>query len=137
MAYWFSGFFAKPAVSRPDELPEGAIWREIGAPFCGVGVRLDSLQGETPNPKKVVALTEQPGIARAVDWVYLTYVCWAGRIDFIYGLGARGRWYFGPIEESDVDFTKDVYLELMGEFGVEPVDAMRFPPFDRGFWGEA
>ncbi len=32
MAYWFSGFFAKPAIGEPDELPEGAIWREIVAP---------------------------------------------------------------------------------------------------------
>ena len=136
MAFWFSGFFARPPVSRPETLPEGAVWRQISAPFAGVGVRLEHLSGKKPAPDRVEALARQLGIARATDWLYLTYVCWAGRVDSVYGLGVRGGRLFGPIVESAVRLARDAYLELMGEFGVGPADALRFPPFERGFWGE-
>jgi hypothetical protein len=136
MAYWFAGFFVKPPFNPPTVLPEGAVLRNITVPFVGVGVRVSALLGKTPSAEAVDLLAEQLGISHAGDWIYLTYTCWAGRIDSVYGLGSSGGQRFGPIEEDAVARTKDAYLQLMGEFGVSPEDALRFPPFERGFWGE-
>jgi hypothetical protein len=137
MAYWFTGFFAAPVLPRPDPLPLGAVWREITSPFSGVGVSLPSLLGNTPARDEVEALARQLGVAAADRWLYLTYVCWAGRIDFVYGLGASGGLPFGPVKEDDQDTVKDTYIRLMAQFGVSAEDALRFAPFQRGFWGES
>jgi hypothetical protein len=134
--YQFAGFFAKPVIDLPEILPEGAVWRTISIPFQGVGVRLAALLGESPEPRRVNGLLEQLGLQDSIDWLYLTYVCWGGQLDYVYGLGVRGGQAIGPIEESDEARVDDAYLELMGQFGVEPADARRFPPFIRGFWGE-
>jgi hypothetical protein len=136
VAYQFAGFFAKPAIDRPDYLPEGAVWRSISVPFEGVGVRLPAMIGQSPDPRKVGRLLREVGLQTASDWLYIDYCTWAGRIDCVYGLGVTAGRAFGPLYESAIDRTKETYLELMGEFGVEPADAMRFPPFERGFWGE-
>lgn len=135
MAYWFSGFFATPPVEPSTDLPEWAVWRGVTSPFVGVGVRIADLQGKTPSAEEVHSLARQLGIGHA-DWIYLTYTCWAGRVDFVYGLGVRGGQPFGPVEEDRLSHTRDSYVGLMGEFGVSPGDAMGFPPFERGFWGE-
>ena len=137
MAYWFSGFLAKPPIARPETLLEGEVWREISAPFSGIGVRLEDLLGTNPDPDRVEVLARRLGVVRASEWLYLTYVCWAGRIDLVFGLGAKGRWRYGPIKESDVSLTRGAYVRLMAEFGVTSADALRFPPFERGFWGES
>jgi len=134
MAYWFSGFFAKPSVEPPTTLPERAVWREIVSPFVGVGVLLAELQGERPSSEEVQSLVQRLGIDRA-DWIYLTYVCWAGSVDSVYGLGVCGGRPFGQVDEDRGTHTREAYIRLMGEFGVSPENAMRFPPFERGFWG--
>jgi hypothetical protein len=134
--YSFAGFFAKPPVRRPDVPIEGAVWRDITTPFVGVGVRLAALLDHKPDPVRVEALAGQLGIDRATDWLFLDYVCWGGRIDFVYGLGVRGGRRFGPAEEPDEPQATETYVSLMREFGVERADAMMFPPFERGFWGE-
>jgi hypothetical protein len=135
--YRFAGFFAKPWIDRPTSLPEGAVWRSVSVPFAGVGVRLPALIGQSPDPAEVERLLRQVGLHAATDWLYLTYDCWAGRIDYVYGLGVRSGHAFGPAKESDVSKVRAAYLELMGEFGVQPADALAFPPFVRGFWGDA
>jgi hypothetical protein len=135
--YRFAGFFAKPSIGRPTSLPEGAVWRSIAVPFLGVGVRLPDLLGQSPDPAEVEYLLRQVGLNTATDWLYLIFDCWAGRIDSVYGLGARGGHAFGPTKESDLRQVRSAYLELMGEFGVRPADALAFPPFVRGFWGDA
>jgi len=135
--YRFAGFFAKPTIDRPLSLPDEAVWRTISAPFTGVGVRLPSLIGTSPNPDEVARLLQEVGLQSATDWLYLRYDCWAGRIDCVYELGSASGRAFGPVEELDVNKAKAVYLTLMGEFGVQPADALKFPPFVRGFWGDA
>ena len=40
------------------------------------------------------------------------------------------------VSESDLDKLRAAYLELMGAYGVAPADALNFPPFARGVWGE-
>src|SRR5689334_22862450 len=100
MAYRFTGFLAKPPVSRPSELPQTAVWRDIEVPFTGVGVRLGGLTDETPTADEVEALAAQLGISLATDWIFLNYVCWGGQIDFVYGLGVSGGQRFGPVDES-------------------------------------
>jgi hypothetical protein len=77
MAYQFAGFFASPAVPRPNVLPAGAVWREVVSPFIGVGVRLPALIGKTPARPDVEALARQLGVDAADRWLYITYDCWA------------------------------------------------------------
>ena len=139
MAYWFTGFFARPTVQRPETLPRGGVWRDIATPFLGVGVRLSASgdDEELANPADVQALAGQLGLFAADSWVYLSYVCWGGRIDFVYGLGCRDGVPFGPVEESAHDKVKAAYTDLMEQFGISAADALRFEPFVRGYWGEA
>ena len=136
MGYRFAGFFAKPTIDRPESLSEGAVWRSISAPFEGVGVRLPALIGKSPDPAEVDRLLQEVGLRTAHDWLYIDYCTWAGRIDCVYGLGVAAGRAFGPLKESDVNKAKASYLTLMSEFGVQPADALGFPPFARGFWGE-
>jgi hypothetical protein len=136
MGYQFAGFFASSALPRPDSLPPGAVWREIASPFVGVGIRLPALLGKTPARAEVEALARQLGVDAADRWLYLTYDCWGGRIDCIYGLGARGGSPFGPVGEDALDAVEATYTRLMAQFGVPAGDALQFAPFPRGFWGE-
>jgi hypothetical protein len=135
--YRFAGFFAKPLIDQPASLPEDAVWRSISLPFTGVGVRLPALIGESPAPSEVRCLLQQVGLHAATDWLYITYDCWAGRIDYVYGLGVRSDHTFGPVKEADISKVKTAYVELPGEFGVQPDDAIQFAPFERGYWGNA
>lgn len=136
MAFWFTGFFARPRIDPPTVLPAGAVWREIAVPFVGVGVRLLAQFDNKLNPTEVNRLRVEVGLNEAVDWLFISYVTWGGRIDGVYGLGATGGRAFGPIRESDQEPAEAAYLVLMGEFGVTPADALNFPPFARGFFGE-
>jgi hypothetical protein len=136
VTYRFAGVFARPAIPRPKVLPSGAVWRDIAKPFAGVGVRLPALIGETPAAADVESLTRQLGMDAADCWLYLTYDCWGGSIDFVYGLGSQGGVSFGPVEESALDKVETVYVGLMGRFGLPAEDALRFQPFERGYWGE-
>ena len=137
MAYQFAGFFACPPVPRPVDLPVGAAWRGIAAPFVGVGVRLPALVGEVPPPSDVEAFARQLGIHAAARWLYLTYASWGGNIDFVYGLGSLDGVPIGPVEESAHEKVEVAYTGLMEQFGVSADAAMRFEPFERGYWGDA
>ena len=137
MSYQFAGFFAAPDVPEPKSLPPGGVWREIAKPFVGVGLRIPEFVGKSPEPGLVVSLAQELGIASSSNWLYVTYDCWAGEIDFIYGIGSRDAITFGPIETSDSSQIKSFYTSLMQHFGVNEADAFQFAPFERGFWGEA
>lgn len=139
MAYEFTGYFARPVLPQPDDLPPGGVWKAIASPFVGVGVRLPSLINEDalPSEAEVRGLARRFGFHEADSWVYLTYVCWGGDIDFVYGLGSRDGVPFGPFEESAHDAVEAAYTGLMERFGVSVDDAMRFDPFERGYWGDA
>jgi hypothetical protein len=128
MAYQFAGFFAQPAAVRLDSLPQHAIWRDIDAPFTVVGVRLPSLIGKSPTRADVQALARQPGLPGAECWLYLTYDCFGGEIDFVYGLGSRGGVPFGPVEEDNLGKAEAAYINLMARFGVSAEAAVRFEP---------
>lgn len=136
MTYRFAGFFAGPSVPTPEELPDDAVWREISAPFVGVGLRLGSLVGKTPDAATVTALAHRFGFNRAERWIYLTYDCWGGLLDSVYGMGMKDDVPFGPRECSEDDLVEDEYVSLMRAFGLEKSDALYFAPFVRGFWGK-
>ena len=136
MAYGFTGFFAAPVLAQPAGLPPGAAWREIASPFTGVGISLPPLLSNTPARDEVEALARQLGLDAAERWLYLTYICWAGQIEFVYGLGASAGVPFGPVKEDEQDTVERAYTWLMARFGVSVEDALRFAPFTRGFWGE-
>jgi hypothetical protein len=135
--YWFTGFLARPVIECPSSLPVGAVWREIVVPFHGVGVRFSARTNDKPAPAEVQRLLAEVGLGSAAAWVYLSYVTWAGHLESVYGLGASGSREFGPAGAWDESEARAAYLELMGEFGVVQADALNFPPFARGFWGEA
>lgn len=136
MGYRFTGFLAQPRVDRPAELPDGAAWREISAPFTGVGISLPMQTGNPPGPDEARLLLAEVGLDGATDWLFIDYATWGGVIDCVYGLGWSGGRAFGPVDESARDAVEPAYLELMRAFGVAPADALSFPPFVRGFWGE-
>ena len=135
MAYWFNGFFAKGTFKPPVDLRDGVVWRAISTPFIGVGVRISPSTNKSPDAAEIGRLRREVGLDAASDWIYLTYVCWAGKIDFIYGLGVVDGRTICTATEDDEDKAKAVYLAFMGKFGVSPSDALQFPPFVRGFWG--
>jgi hypothetical protein len=134
--YRFTGFFARPAIERPATLPARAVWRELAAPFVGVGVSLSGLADDEPGPDEARRLLAEVGFGGVADWLFINYVTWAGRIESVYGLGSSGGRAFGPVGGTADDKVREAYLELMGAFGVVPADALNFPPFVRGFWGE-
>ena len=134
--YRFTGFFARPAINCTAALPAEAVWREITAPFTGVGVRLPGLANDEPGPEDAQRLLAEVGLGGGADWLFINYVTWGGPIDNVYGLGSSGGSVFGPISESGRESARAAYLELMGAFGVSEADALNFPPFVRGFWGE-
>lgn len=129
MAYEFTGFFAKPVVSQPDSLPSGAVWREIEVPFVGVGVRLPKAVDRRLPPNQVASLAKSLGLDAADAWIYLTYLCWGGSIDFVLGLGIRDGVPFGVSKEDADTSAKAAYVGLMERFGVSSADALRFEPF--------
>jgi hypothetical protein len=89
VSYQFAGFFAQPAVTRPDTLPENAIWREIDTSFTGVGVRLPALIGKTPATAEVQALARRLGLQSAECWLYLTCDSWGDRLGCHWGRDAK------------------------------------------------
>ena len=136
MTYLFAGFLVVQRIECPEALPEGAAWREISKPFIGTGVRLPEFLGKSPSPEDVFAMAERLGLSRSDAWLYLTYDCWGGQIDFVYGLGSRDHIPFGPVEEDARHRVTDAYCALMQQLGVSRLDALNFEPFIRGFWGE-
>ncbi len=136
MGYRFTGFFAQPRVDQPAKLPTGVVWREISAPFTGVGISLPERTGKRPGPDEVQRLLAEVGLGDTINWLFIDYATWAGPIDCVYGLGSSAGRAFGPVDESARDAVEPAYLELMRAFGLTPADALNFPPFVRGFWGE-
>lgn len=134
--YEFTGFFARPVVSRPLLLPPDVVWREIASLIAGVGVRLPESDGRLLTRSEVEDIAQQFGLHAAECWLYMNYVCWGGNIDFVYGLGSRRGVSFGPVREDSHDVVEAAYIGLMEQFGLSATDAMQFEPFTRGYWGE-
>ena len=138
MSYEFTGFFAAPAIQRPITLPEGTVWRNIETPFVGVGVKLVERDNDAPLPSQtdVLGLLRQVSLSDAQRWLFLTYVCWSGLIDFVYGMGSRDGQIFGPAQDDEVDSAGPLFASLMKQFGVDLGDRIYFAPFVRGYWDE-
>ncbi len=136
MAYWFTGVFTRPDCEPGKSLPSDVQLRMISEPFVGAGLRMASQRAVKPNHDSVQRLLVECGIVDVVNWLFLDYVTWAGRIDSVYGLGLVDGQAFGPIDESEDEHVESAYLSLMGTFGVSSLDALSFSPFVRGFWGE-
>ena len=136
MAYWFAGYFAKPPLPVAGELPPGGVRREIDRPFRGVGVLVPSLYDADPPADGVRELARQLGFGPGTDWLFLRYVTWAGVVERVSGLGVCDGREFGPLSVAEPEGARETFLLLMAKFGVSAADALRFPPFERGFWGE-
>jgi hypothetical protein len=57
----------------------------ISPPLCVSGLATDN----ESKPDEARRLLAQVGPGSATDWLYLSYVTWAGRIDSVYGVGAE------------------------------------------------
>ncbi|MGL6073963.1 MAG: hypothetical protein ACRC8S_07365 [Fimbriiglobus sp.] len=136
MSYRFTGFFARSLVEQPTTLPVGAVWRTITSPFIGIGVSLPDRADLEPTTEEVRRLLAEVGLGGETDWLFIEYDTWGGPIDSVYGLGSSGGQAFGPVSESAHDKVQAAYLSLMAAFGLAEADALDFPPFVRGFWGE-
>ncbi len=134
--YRFAGFFAHPSISQPTTLPMGAVWRNISKPFDGIGVFLPDLLQKRPDVAEIASIARDLGIRDVHRWLYLTYTCWGGRIDSVYGLAHVNLDLIGPVDEDADDRVQAAYLDLMQAFGVSAVDAINFEPFRRGYWGD-
>jgi hypothetical protein len=119
-----------------QELPAGAVGAEIRVPFVGTGVRVRSLFGEVPPANDVQDLARKIGVAAAHQWLYLTYDCWGGSIDFVYGFTSTDGILSTPVEDSSLDTVEATYLDLLSQFGITAAHAFHFAPFARGFWGD-
>lgn len=136
IGYQFAGYFAQGSVPQPVDLPPGAVWKEIAAPFEGVGVRLPMWITKTPPVAEVEAMARRLGVQHAETWIYLSYETWGGAVDFVYGLGPQAGTAFGPVEDSTYESVEATFTGLMNRLGVSAEDAFEFPPFARGWWGE-
>lgn len=136
MGYQFAGFLVAARMSRPESLPQDAVWRDIALPFQGVGVFLPHLIGKEIHRDEVQSLAQKIGVLGEGSWLFLQYDCWGGAIDFVYGMGVAGGHPFGPIENSALDTVESTYIEVMSQLGISAEDSLNFAPFERGFWGE-
>jgi len=89
--------------------------------------------GSAPSADQVNTLAAALGIAKAQSWLYLTYDTW-GRIDSVYALGVQDGKAFGPIDDSDLNTVETTFVEVMARIGIGSESALRFKPFERGFW---
>jgi len=135
MAYQFAGFLVPTSqdIVSTAALPDDALRRAITSPFVGIGVRLPSLIGKAPPASQVNALAEEIGIAGAPSWLFIAYDTW-GCIDSVYAVGVRDGIAFGPFDDSNVQTVEATFLQAMARIGVDPENALRFKPFERGFW---
>ena len=135
MAYRFAGFLAPSDTDliHCAALPADAMVRRITVPFRGVGIRMPSLVGKTPAADEVRRLAAATGIAQARSWLYIDYATW-GQIDSVYAYGVQDAREFGPIDDANLETVKATFVEIMARIGVDAPDALRFAPFERGFW---
>jgi hypothetical protein len=136
MSYQFAGFFTRSTVTL-KELPMDAIANQIVTPFIGTGVKIHSLIGKTHAVSELHELARKIGVTVADQWLYLTYDCWAGEIDYVYGFTANEGVLSPPLEASSYDSVKITYLTLMSQFGISKLDALAFAPFTRGFFSDS
>lgn len=66
----------------------------------------------------------------------MQYDCFGGQIDYVFGVIQFRDHSIKTIEESNLESVQNVYLDFMRSFGLSDEDALNFPPFHRGFWGE-
>ena len=137
MAYRFTGFLAPglDKVEAPQKLPADAVVRAIQVPFAGVGIALPSLIDKPLTAEHVLTLAAQTGIAAADAWLFIDYETW-GRVDAVYACGSVGGDVFGPVEDTNVETVEATYVAAMARVGIREQDALDFPPFYRGFWGD-
>lgn len=136
MSYQFAGFFATSDSSLTIELPEKAVLRNICTPFQGLGIRLSHYIGQSISSEDVVLLATQLGLTRCPTWIFLQYDCFGGQIDYVFGVIQTTDRSIKTIEESNLEDVQNTYLDFMKSFGLSNEDALNFPPFHRGFWGE-
>lgn len=136
MAYRFVGIFSRATVIPPKAPGPPFVWRQITEPFHGIGAcNLDWQTGDRPLDAEVRALVSHLGLD-AYDWIYLDYTTWAGPIEFVRAFGQSSGQPFGPIEGDDAKAT-DAFVTAMAHFGIPRETALRFKPFERGYWGES
>ena len=135
MGYQFKGYFFKGfKVKHTTLLDKSYEIRTIEEPFQGSGILIEGLSNMI-TLDEIVELAEKLPIPKNVDWLFIEYDCWAGRIDYILGLTCIAGQINKLIEEDRMDFIDEAYIKLMQEFQISKEIAINFKPFERGFWG--
>ena len=132
MAYAFKGIFSKSAKIDQTALSSEHVFREVTEPFIGCGILTPDMPqsfDECSNYLKFLGILDR-------DWMFLDYQTWAGPVDYVFAMGSRSGVMFGPIE-ADGDTAEDAFFQALEAFGLEEGEGAIFPPFERGFWGEA
>jgi hypothetical protein len=136
MAYQFAGFFIKGKTHQLLELPNNAVVRQITSPFDGFGMRLPAYIGQTVTMEDVLQLSNSIGVSQSAEWIFIQYDCFGGQIDSVSGVTCSQACPSPYKEDSNYDTVQQSFLNLMQSFGVDHQDAINFPPFKRGFWGD-
>ncbi|MEO0908220.1 MAG: hypothetical protein AAFY07_11925 [Pseudomonadota bacterium] len=120
-----------PAPKIPDDFPYRT--KSLSEPFSGLIILVtDDYEPGIPDEsiRKIIGPVELNG----VDWMYIEYVTWAGRIDAVRSFGECNGKEMTPYNDTVIETLEATYLKTMGDFGISKKDALDFPPFYRGFW---
>ncbi|MCP3920987.1 MAG: hypothetical protein GY714_00225 [Desulfobacterales bacterium] len=137
MTYKFSGILTSDFyIEEGIDLKDIYSIRKIDSPFKGSGIYLPMYSDRDPNEEEIIKIVNSVGLSKSDNWLFINYICWAGRIDYVYAyLNSCGK-ITGPVEESDLNKTSDLFVNIMEGFGVPKEKALDFKPFYRGFWNE-
>ena len=135
MSFQFSGFFVKKRVPRDiNKHKDVEKVVAIDKPFSGVGISVPKFISKDPTQDELLALASNLGITDGLDWMFIVYECFGGQIDYLFGYQNKNSQTFGPVQDSALDTVENSYIEFMHNFGVGKNKAIKFVPFERGYF---
>ncbi len=137
MTYQFAGIFVKEfkiSAEVPLDIPYTV--RKVNSPFIGSGISIPQYVSKNPSIEEVNNIVKKIGIKQDLEWMFIIYECWAGKIDDLFGYIKKPEKEIASIIESGKNKLENAYISFMKKFGVSKDEALDFEPFKRGFWGE-
>lgn len=137
MGYQFSGFFVKD--TKPDQinsLDEIEGIKLVEKPFKGIGISVPKFKSKDPSDDELFKLANDIGLTPKMEWMFIVYECFGGQMDYLFGYINKNNETIGPVQESAWDKLESAYIEFMHSFGIGKNKALKFEPFERGFFCE-
>ncbi|AJQ93382.1 hypothetical protein [Gynuella sunshinyii] len=135
MAFQFSVFFVRGCDEKAIAVYEDvACIKSFDKPFSGIGISIPKFTSKDPELDELLALSKTLGLDESGDWAFMIYECFGGSIDYLYGYQNRKGAIYGPITEPSLEKVEDTYVEFMHNFGVGKNKALKFEPFERGYF---